>query len=165
MRKLFVATTLLVAALLASVTAVAQTQSPQDQQKEAETRRAEFKKKVKTLVPSKQERAKYADFLKARNTGIIRLLPREKYITEAYTDFKPQGAPVRFTRKSLQRNNAGSSGGIHDPVGPRGGSTGVPALNEGVLTNLEDLPRLPPDQPNNKGYARDGGAYYSFSRL
>ena len=115
MKRFYVAVALLCALPLASLPVLAQTQSPEDQKKAAAVRRAEFKKKAQTLVASKTDRAKYADFLKESNTGLIRLLPREKYITEAYAD----------------------------------------------------VVRLPAQETSTTvgGRARDGGAYYSFSRL
>ena len=76
MRRFCVTVTLLAAALLTPFTVPSQT--PQkDQEAQAKARREEFKKKARTLVPSKAERAPYADFLKQRNTGLIRLLPRD----------------------------------------------------------------------------------------
>ena len=168
MRRFSVAATLLL--LFGSLTVLAQTQSLKDQQKEIEAkRRAEFKKKAQTLVPSENERSKYADFLKAPHTGLIRLLPREKYITEAYEDTKKAKAANPTSLGSFPRKMSEDLGGTVESAithgqAPRGnGASSTP--NPPALTNLDDLPSVGPAQPNNKGRARDGGAYYSFTRL
>jgi len=166
MRKLYVATTLLCAVLLASLTVFAQTPSRADQKKAAEARRAEFKKKARTLVASKQDRARYADFLKSPNTGLIRLLPREKYIFESYEEATGRSAqPVGPTLFERKINQEGPGRTLPGTVGPRGGSTSNPSPNEGVLTNLRDVPSINSGTGQNRRHARDGGAYYSFDRL
>jgi hypothetical protein len=154
--------TFLLSSLSGSLTVLAQTQT---EKKEAEARRAEFKRKARTLVASEEERAQYADFLKSRHTGLIRLLPREKYITEAYAEVMGGGTPA--TPGSFQRklNEEGPGATLPGPVGPRGGTTSNPSPNDGILTNLDDIPRLDSGTADNRGRARDGGAYYSFTRL
>ena len=171
MKNFYVATTLLATVLIASLTVLAQTQSPEDQKRELETQRAEFKKKAATLVASDQERAKYADFLKAPNTGLIRLLPREKYIYQAYGEEKRVADPSSFARKETG-NLAGNSVHASSRQGPpnQQGTTTLPALNTDVHTNLADLPQVDSTalenarKNNGRGGARDGGAYYSFTR-
>jgi hypothetical protein len=171
MKRFYVAATLLCTLLLASLTALAQTQSP-DEKKAAEAKRAEFKKKAQTLVASKKERAKYAYFLKAPNTGLIRLLPRERYITESYAEATGRSAAPATTVAtpgSFQRKNAedlSSTVASELPAGqaPRGGTPSAP--NPPALTNTDDVPRLDSAPRSNKrGGARDGGAYYSFTLL
>ena len=70
MRRFYVAITLL---LLGSLTILAQTQSRKDSRSQPE------KPEKKSLKPSPEARLKYAEFLKAKNTGLFVLLPREKY--------------------------------------------------------------------------------------
>ena len=165
MRK-FCVTATLFTLLFGSITVLAQTQAELEK-KQAEAKRAEFKKKARTLVASEEDRAKYAEFLKASNTGLIRLLPREKYIHESYgeatgKDASP-AAPGSFERK-LNEEGPGTS--LPGTIGPRGGSTSNPSPNQGVLTNVNDLPpSIDPNVGKNRGRARDGGAYYSFARL
>jgi hypothetical protein len=174
MKRIFVIAVVLVTFLLSSLpgsltvllpgslTVLAQTQTEKE---EAEARRAEFKKKARTLVASDEERAPYADFLKSRHTGLIRLLPREKYTTEAYADVMGGERPA--TPGSFQRklNEEGPGSTLPGPVGPRGSETSNPSPNQGVLTNLVDLPSINPNTGRTRARARDGGAYYSFTRL
>lgn len=162
MKKFYVAATLLL--LLGSLTVLARTQWTEDQKKAAEARRAEFKKKSQTLVASEKDRAKYADFLKAPHTGLIRLLPRERFIHEAYVDTKKKAVPA--TPGSFPRHDSNDLTGsipsaMHPGDAPRGGNS----VSGPSLTNAGDLPRVDPAQPDNRGRARDGGSMYSFTRL
>ena len=162
MKRFYVAATLLL--LLGSLTALARTQLSEDQKKAAEARRAEFKKKSQTLVASEEDRAKYADFLKAPHTGLIRLLPRERFITEAYVDRKKRAVPA--TLSSFPRNDSTDlAGSIPAAMTPGRAPTDSGGPSGPTLTNAGDLPRVDPAQPDNRGRARDGGAYYSFTRL
>jgi hypothetical protein len=163
MKRFYVTATLLL--LLGSLTVLARAQWPdEDQKKAAEARRAEFKKKSQTLVASEKERAKYADFLKAPNTGLIRLLPRERFITEAYVDRKKTAAPA--TLGSFQRHDSNDlTSSVPSAMTPGQAPGGSNAPSGPTLTNAGDLPRVDPAQPDNRGRARDGGAYYSFTRL
>lgn len=174
MNRMMVITGVLATFLLSSLTVLAQTQSREDQ-KALEAKRAEFKKKAQTLVASEQERAKYSDFLKSPNTGLIRLLPREKYIYEAYAEATAAPvAPGSFPRKETG-NLAGNN--IHSPISqgaspPHGqGTSTLPAINTDSHTNLGDVPQVDSTslknlrKNNGRGGARDGGAYYSFTRL
>lgn len=150
--------------VLGPLTALAQTQT-ESQKKAAAAKHAEFKQKARTLVASEEERAKYADFLRSPNTGLIRLLPREKYITEAYAEAMGGGAPVATGSFERKLNEEGAGSTLPGPTGPRLGSGSNPSPNDGVLTNLNELPGIDPNIGRNRGLARDGGAYYSFTRL
>ncbi|HEY0726639.1 MAG TPA: hypothetical protein VGD38_01130 [Pyrinomonadaceae bacterium] len=149
---------------LGSLTVVARAQSSKDQKKAAEAKRAEFKKKSKTLLASKADRAKYADFLKAPNTGLIRLLPRERFIHEAYVDPKKKAVPASLS--SFPRYDSHDlTSSVPGAMTPERGPSGSNSVSGPSLTNVRDLPSVDPAQPDNRGRARDGGAYYSFVRL
>src|SRR5215208_5054783 len=80
MKKISIATAILVALFLAAVSSFAQTQSREDILKQIEAKRAELDSLEKRfLSPSEADKAKYADLLRQPNTGLIRLLPREKF--------------------------------------------------------------------------------------
>ena len=162
MKRFYVAATLLL--LLGSLTVLARTQSSKDQKKAAEAKRAEFKKKSETLVASEKDRAKYADFLKAPDTGLIRLLPRERFIHEAYVDRKKKAVPA--TLSSFPRHDSNDlTSSVPSAMTPGQGPSGSNSASGPTLSNAGDLPRVDPAQPDNRGRARDGGAYYSFTRL
>lgn len=63
---------------LSALTVCAQTQSREDIRKQIVAKRAELSKLEKAfLAPSAEDQAKYADFLRQPDTGLIRLLTRE----------------------------------------------------------------------------------------
>jgi hypothetical protein len=168
MKTFYVIAALICTMLLASLSASGQTpQQRKDQEAQAKTRHAEFKKRARTLVPSKADRAPYAEFLKSPNTGLIRLLPREKYIYESYGEtmgVSPlPAAPTSFQRKmSEDAPGAGLPGAnVSGAIGPGGDNSLSRTMPS--LTNLNDLPRINPATGRNRGRARDGGAYYSFA--
>jgi hypothetical protein len=147
MRKFYIAATLLATVLLASLTILSQTQSGNDQRKETEATRVEREKK--SLSASKEDRNKYSDFLKLKNTGLIRLLPREKYDTpELQRKNRGRVAPASFPRKTFDDFQS-----------------------RPVFTDINDVPRVgtasgapnSPVVPKRSGDARGGGAYYSFT--
>ena len=77
MKRIFAASIL---ATVASVIAFGQTPSRAEVLSEMETKRAELAKlETQFLSPSAEDRAVYAEFLAQPNTGLIRLLPREKF--------------------------------------------------------------------------------------
>jgi hypothetical protein len=81
MKRIFAAS-LLVAA--SSFIAFGQTQSRAEVLNEMETKRAELAKlETQFLSTSAEDRAAYAEFLAQPNTGLIRLLPREKFDSDA----------------------------------------------------------------------------------
>jgi hypothetical protein len=75
------------ASILVAVSSLAvfgQTPSRADVLKDIETKRAELASlETQFLSPSAEDRAAYAEFLTQPNTGLIRLLPREKFDSEA----------------------------------------------------------------------------------
>lgn len=77
MKRIFVASLLIA---VSSLIAFGQTQSRAEVLKDIETKRAELARlENQFLAPSAEDRATYAEFLAQPNTGLIRLLPREKY--------------------------------------------------------------------------------------
>ena len=90
MKRIYVTTGFLATFLLASLTGLAQTQSRSDILKEIEAKRAELVALEKMyLAPGEEDRLKYAEFLRQPDTGLIRLLPREKFDSEVYKANKP----------------------------------------------------------------------------
>jgi hypothetical protein len=128
MRRFYVAITLL---LLASLTVLAQTQSPEKQPAQSETKTGK-----KSLVPSKEERRKYAEFVKSTGIRLIRLLPREKYDVQASRE-SPNAGNASFRRPTLGDNN-----------------------------NLDEIPHWDsyPQASKTNSPFRGGGTYYSFTR-
>src|SRR6185312_7180990 len=87
MRKISITATTIIVLTLSAVTAFAQTQSREDILKEIDAKRAELAALEKRfLSASEEDKATYAEFLRQPNTGLIRLLPREKYDTDAQKD-------------------------------------------------------------------------------
>jgi hypothetical protein len=77
MKRIFAASLLLT---VSSFIALGQTQSRSEVLNDIGTKRAELAKLEKQfLSPSAEDRAAYAEFLSQPNTGLIRLLPREKF--------------------------------------------------------------------------------------
>src|SRR6185503_20913533 len=84
MTKIFVATGFV---LSLSLSVLAQTESRADILKKIEAKRAELATLEKQfLSPSEEDRARYAEFLNQPDTGLIRLLPREKFDTATFTE-------------------------------------------------------------------------------
>ena len=92
--------------VVSSFVVAGQTQSRADLLGELETKRAELNQlETKFLAPSAEDTSTYAEFLTQPDTGLIRLLPREKFDSEVYQK-KPilmvrgSGAYYSFTRRS-----------------------------------------------------------------
>ena len=80
MKRSLTALSVLVLFFTAQVTALAQSASREDLQKELEAKRAELQKlEDQFLAPSDEDRTAFAELLKQPDTGLIRLLPREVY--------------------------------------------------------------------------------------
>jgi len=78
MTRIFTAT--VVVLLACSINVLAQSESQEDLLKQIEAKRAELAVlENRILSPSAEDKAAFADFLKQEGTGLIRLLPREKY--------------------------------------------------------------------------------------
>jgi hypothetical protein len=132
MKKILFATVSILALVLS---ASAQTQSREDILKELRARRAELVKLEKALLlPSVEDQAAYADFLKQPDTGLIRLLPREDYDCKIVSSVRGGGSYYSFTERSQEYNAS--------DLGLEGGylKTGFAGANYGMLTNLGDVP-------------------------
>jgi hypothetical protein len=120
--------------LLISIDGVAQSQDRAKIEKEIEALRAQLKQKEEELLaPSAEDRAQFPEFLLQRDTGLARLLPREKY--QEKLTFRGGGAYYSFTR--------GSNSYDRDPqIGLEQESlfTGLPGAGFGFLTSLGDVP-------------------------
>lgn len=158
MKKLTAIAGVLVTLLLSSfVTSLAQTQSREDLLKELETKHKEITElEKKFLAPAEEDQLQYAAFLREPNTGLIRLLPRERFdvaISNAQHKARTE-TPASFQRNSLA-------------ILPQASSGDVPSVNSDNSTSLADVPRLDAQTPRVRAavLTRGGGAYYSFVRL
>jgi hypothetical protein len=124
-----------------SAVTVAQSESRDDVLKQIEAKRAELAVLEKlVLVPSEEDRAAAADFLKQPGTGLIRLMPREVYdVHSNKRDFKGLtisggGAYYSFTRLTHEY-------GYAIDIGFEQGyfSVGFGGADFGMITPLADL--------------------------
>ena len=153
MKRIYATTGVLAALLLSSLTTFAQSKSREELLQEIEAKRKELLVlEQKFLAPAEEDRARYAAFLQARNTGLIRLLPREKY-DSAIPRYSPN---VQATLESFSRRSVADL--------PQAQQSGVPTAE--VPPALRDVPRVEPDPVRfNAGLLiNGGGAYYSFTR-
>jgi len=82
---------------ITTVAAMAQTDSRAETLKQIENKRAELAAlEKKFLAPSEEDRLLYAEFLTQPNTGLIRLLPREKFDREDKMTIRGGGAYYSF---------------------------------------------------------------------
>ena len=141
MKNMSIATGALITLLLTSLSVVAQTKSREDILKQIEAKRAELAALEKTfLSPSEEDQAAYADFLRQPKTGLIRLLPREKYDSYVRGNQKGLtlnggGAYYSFTRLTHEYGNGSD---IQLTKGVL--STGFAGANYGIMTSLGDTP-------------------------
>ena len=140
MKKISIANGVLITLLLAAVSSFAQTQSREDILKQIESKRAELDLLEKRfLSPSEEDKAKYADFLRQPNSGLIRLLPREKYDRDAQNKgpmtIRGGGAYYSFVRLT---HEYGYGSDIELSNGLL--STGFAGANYGIMTSLGDIP-------------------------
>ncbi|HVQ38479.1 MAG TPA: hypothetical protein VMS31_13145 [Pyrinomonadaceae bacterium] len=85
MKKLFLIAEFVVALSITSPGVFAQSRSHADLVNEIAKKRTELQKlETSFLAPAEEDGQAYAEFLKQPHTGLIRLLPREKYESEAY---------------------------------------------------------------------------------
>jgi hypothetical protein len=85
MKRVFTATLLLTVLATLSIGVCAQSASREDVLKAIAAKRAELQQlEDQFLSPADEDRAAYKEFLRQPDTGLIRLLPREVYESEAY---------------------------------------------------------------------------------
>jgi hypothetical protein len=132
MKRILFAT---VSILAFTLTASAQTQSREDILRELAAKRAELIKLEKALLlPSAEDQAAYAEFLKQPDTGLIRLLPREDYDFKIISSVRGGGSYYSFTERTHEY-------GWSDISLEQGRlKTGFAGANYGMLTDLGDVP-------------------------
>ena len=139
MKKITIATGVLITLLLAAVSSFSQTQSRDDALKQIEAKRAELEALEKRfLSASEDDEAKYADFLRQPDTGLIRLLPGEKfgfYRERKGLSVSGGGSYYSFVR---QIHDYGQGSDIALAQGVL--SSGFAGYNYGIMTNLGDIP-------------------------
>lgn len=120
--------------LLISINAVAQSQDRGKLEKEIEALREQLKQKeLEFLSPSAEDRARFSEFLLQRDTGLARILPRERY-REKLT-VREGGAYYSFTKLS---NNYDRDSQIQ--LEQETLSTGFAGADFGFLASLGDTP-------------------------
>ena len=141
MKKIVLATAAITTLILSALTTFAQTQSRDDILKELQAKRTELATLEKRfLSPAEEDRTTYADFLRQPNTGLIRILPREKYDTEGQKD-KPKTMTIRgggayYSFAHLTHEYGGSDIELsQDSL-----TTGFAGVNYGMLVSLGDVP-------------------------
>ena len=130
--------------IIISLTAVnifAQQKPREELLKELQAKRAELQLlENQLLAPSLEDSSAYAAFLRQPDTGLIRLLPRERYDTEAYLKnsktiaMRGAGAFFSFTRLT-QEYGYGSDIGLDSGYL----MVGFAGADYGMLVNLGDL--------------------------
>ena len=138
MKKIAIATGIAATLLLAAVSGFAQTQSREDVLKQIESKHAELNVlENRYLSPSEEDKAKYADFLRLPNTGLIRLLPREKFDSSQGLRLTVSGGGsfYSFTRLS---HEYGQGSDIMLEQGQL--ASGFAGADYGIMTNLGDIP-------------------------
>ena len=142
MKKIYFATGSIIALILSAFSVFAQTQSREDIFKEINAKRAELTALEKHfLSPSEEDKAAFAEFLRKPNTGLIRLLPREKFDTYGPNETtkglttRGGGAYYSFTRLT---HEYGYGSDIELSQGHL--MTGFAGADYGIMTSLGDTP-------------------------
>jgi hypothetical protein len=142
MKKISFALAPIVALVFSAISICAQTQSREDILKEIAAKRTELLRLENTfLSPSEDDRAAYAGFLTQPDTGLIRLLPREKYDADVKNENKFKltlrggGAYYSFVRLTHEY-------GYGSDISLTDGwlTTGFAGANYGIMTTLGNTP-------------------------
>jgi hypothetical protein len=141
MKQLLTPGALLVCVTCLSLSALGQ--SPrEDILSEIKAKRAELESLEKQfLAPSDEDLATHSEFLNQKNTGIIRLLPREIYESDTYKKnpktmtLRGGGAYYSFTRLTHEYGYGSDIGLEQNYL-----SVGFAGADYGMLTNLGDIP-------------------------
>lgn len=142
MKKIVLATAAIATLILSALTTFAQTQSRDDILKELQAKRSEVAALEKRfLSPTEEDRAAYAEFLRQPNTGLIRLLPREKYDPDAQKD-KPKAMTIRGggAYYSFARLTHEYGYGSDIELSQESLTTGFAGADYGMLVSLGDVP-------------------------
>jgi hypothetical protein len=142
MKKISISMGVLITLLLAAVSSLAQVQSRADILKQIETKRQELDAlETQFLSPSEEDKTTYAEFLRQSDTGLIRLLPREKFQSEVHKNNK-KGMTLRgggaYYSFALLTHEYGYGSDISLEQGFL--STGFAGANYGMLTSLGNTP-------------------------
>ncbi|HYJ85358.1 MAG TPA: hypothetical protein VEW46_04830 [Pyrinomonadaceae bacterium] len=144
MKRIFAATLFIAGLSIISSSAFAQSESRDDVLKQIEIKRAELAVLEKQILqPSEQDRLAYTDFLSQPKTGIVRLMPREKYDDNAYKDMKKPSVTIRGGGAfySFSRDSHDYNSGSPEILLERGQlSVGFAGGDYGILTTLGDVP-------------------------
>jgi hypothetical protein len=144
MRRIFTVTVFVAALLALSQSAFAQSESRDDLLKKIEAKRVELALLEKQILePSEQDKVAYTDFLRQPDTGLIRLLPREKYDDMAYRGRTKSSVTIRgggayYSFTSLSHDYNSGSPDLSLEMGKLG--VGFAGANYGMLTGLGDVP-------------------------
>src|SRR5687767_1792815 len=135
MKKILLATFLLVFLSSFSISVCAQSESRESLLSQIETKRAELATlESQYLAPSDEDRAAYAEFLKQPDSGLIRLLPREVFDKESKLTTRGGGAYYSFTR---QTHAYGQGSDIE--LQQKYLSVGFAGTDYGILLNIGDI--------------------------
>jgi len=134
-RLVFLTLQLLALVLLIPIGCAAQSSYRGTIEKEIEALREQLRQKEEAfLAPSADDRAQYAQFLLQPDTGLARLLPREKY-REKLTLLREGGAYYSFTRMSNSYDRDPQISLERDTL-----RTGFVGADFGFLASLGDVP-------------------------
>jgi hypothetical protein len=135
LRKLFAPALLLLLTSLYAPCARAQSSDARAQAAaEIESLRAQIKAKESVLLaPSGEDRKAYAEFLVQKGTGLVRLLPREKWDSKLST--RGGGAYYSFTRRTHEYGYGSDISLEQDAL-----SVGFAGADFGFMLNLGDAP-------------------------
>ena len=139
MKKISFATGVLITLQLTTISSFAQIQSREDTLKQIQKKRAELAALEKDfLSPSEEDQAAHAAFLRLPDTGLIRLLPRERFDSSNETKRKLSirggGAYYSFARLT---HEYGYGSDIELNQGSL--STGFAGASYGMLTNVGEI--------------------------
>lgn len=138
MKKIAAVTAFSLTLVLACLSVAAQTQSRDDVIKEIEAKRAELAVlETKVLAVGDSDREEFAAFLSQPQTGIIRLLPREIYDTNAKRALAVRGGGA-FYSFDLSTHEYGQGSDIM--LEQEHLSGGFAGADYGMLLNLDDVP-------------------------
>jgi hypothetical protein len=120
--------------LLTSISGAAQSQDRAKLERDIKALREQLKQKqLEFLSPSAEDRAQFGEFLLQRDSGLARILPREKYREEI--DLREGGAYYSFTKLSNSYDREPQIGLEQEHF-----STGFGGADFGFLVSLGDVP-------------------------
>jgi hypothetical protein len=112
----------------------AQTSSRQETARKIESLREEIKSlEAELLAPARADREKFAEFLAQRDTGLLRLLPREKW--ESKLSIRGGGAFYHFAKRTHEYGHGSDISLEQDMFG-----VGFAGADFGFIAQLGDIP-------------------------